>query len=124
MGEVHAHRRRLAQDREGRIAGRPLQQLGPDAQRLVGRVADAEHPLVAAHAAHAAPHLVGQGLEAQAMVRFGQRTGDGLVGPLRCLRLQEDVDGFLEPAAQQVVVAVKRDEPAVRHAGLLGRWKR
>ncbi len=70
--------------------------------------------------AYTAPHLVGQSLEAQAMVSFGQRTGNGFVGPLHRLRLQEDVDGFLEPAAQQVVVAVKRDESAVGNAGFVG----
>ena len=96
------------------------QQLRPDAQRLVGRVADAEHPLVAAHRAHAAPHLVGQGLEAQAVIGLGQRAGDRLARPLRCLRLQEDVDGLLEAALQQVGVAVERDEAPALHAGLAG----
>ena len=57
------------------------------------------------------------------MIGFGQGTGNGLVWPLRRLRLQEDVDSLLEAAAQQVVVAVKGDEPALRHARLVGQME-
>ncbi len=45
---------------------RALQQLRPHAQRVIRRMAGAKHPLVAAHRAHAAPHLVGQRLERRA----------------------------------------------------------
>ena len=63
--EVHAHRRALAQDRESVPSRRALQQLAADAQRLIGGMADAEHPLVAAHRAHAAAHLIGERLESE-----------------------------------------------------------
>ena len=99
------------------------QQLRPDAQRLIGRMTDAEHPLVAAHRAHAAAHLVGQGLEAEPMIRFRQRTGHRLVRALRGLRLQEDIDRLLETALQQIRIAVERNEAPALHAGLAGQVK-
>ncbi len=105
MGQVHAHRRGLAQDgEEGRLVI-ALEQFRPHSQGLVGRMADAEHPLIAAHRAHAAAHLVGQRLKAQAAVSGGQGAGDGLAGSLGGLDGQEDVDGFLETALEQVQVA-------------------
>ena len=81
------------------------QQFGADAQRIVGGMAGAEHPLVAAHRAHAAAHLVGQRLEAQRAVGGGQRAGDGRARPVGGLGRQEDIDGLLEAALQQVGVA-------------------
>ena len=51
---------------------------------LVGGVADAEHPLVAAHRADAAPHLVGQRLEAPGRGRRPPgRCRAASLGPLR-----------------------------------------
>ena len=65
---------RAGWERAGRGASR-CQQFGANAQRIVGRMAGAEHPLVAAHRAHAAAHLVGQGLEPKRAVAGGQRAG-------------------------------------------------
>jgi hypothetical protein len=48
---------------------------GTHLQWLVESVADAKHPLVAAHRAHAAPHLIGQGLKRQSMIGRSQRAG-------------------------------------------------
>ena len=82
------------------------QQFGADAQRIIGGMADAEHPLVAAHRAHAAAHLVGQGLEAQRRdSRRPARWRWRRSAPSRGLRGQEDVDGLFEAALQQVGVA-------------------
>jgi hypothetical protein len=103
VAEVHAHRRRLAQD--GIEAARAPQQFRAQAQRIVGRMAGAEHPLVAAHRAHAAAHLVGQRLEAQAAVSGGQRAGDDRPGAARAFGGQEKVDGLVEAAVQKVGVA-------------------
>jgi len=117
---VHAHRGALGEDRK-RIARRgPAAKLRPDPQRMIDRVPHAEHPLVAAHRAHAAAHLVGQRLKAQAVICLRQRAGHRLVRPLARLCPEEDIDGFLEPAAQQVGVAVERDKPARGHASLHG----
>ena len=54
--EVHPDGCGLAQDRESRIAGKKL---GTKAERIVECVAGPEHPLVPAHAAHAATNLIG-----------------------------------------------------------------
>jgi len=56
-------------------------------------MARAEHPLVAAHRAHAAAHLVGQGLEAQRPVARASALGDGGARPVGGLSRQENVDG-------------------------------
>ena len=97
--QVHAHGRRLAQDRVRRVGRRPVQQLAADAQRLIGRVADAEHPLVPAHRAHAAAHLVGQGLERQPVVGCRERARHGLVRALRDLLAQEHIDRLFKTPA-------------------------
>ena len=61
---------------------RSLEQLRPDPQRLIRRVPDAEHPLVAAHRSHAPAHLVGQRLKRQIVIGNCQRTGDRIAGAL------------------------------------------
>ena len=111
--QVHAHRRGLAQDRETAPIGRGApEQLRAEAQRLIGGVADAEHPLVAAHRAHAAAHLVGQGLEAEAVVGRGQGAGDGVARAVRGLRAARKTSiASSKRRLQQVGVAVERDEP-------------
>src|ERR1035438_9746545 len=57
VGQVHAYRCGLAQD--GEEAAGMVEKFGADAQRIIGGVAGAEHPLIAAHVAHAAAHLSG-----------------------------------------------------------------
>ena len=49
----------------------------------------AEHPLIAAHRAHTAPHLVGQSLKTQRAIARGQRAGNGGARTLRGLGRQE-----------------------------------
>ncbi len=121
--QVHAHGRRLAQDRVGRVGRGPVEQLGPQPQRLVGRVAEPEHPLVAPHRSDAAPHLVRQGLERQPVVRGRERARHGLVRSLGSLLAQKDVDRLFEAPRQQVGVAVKRDESPLRNPALLRQVK-
>jgi len=115
---LHAHRSRLAQDRERRIGRWASQQFRSNAQRLIGGVTDAEHPLIAAHRAHAAPHLIGQRLEPQPVIRLGQRARHGLARPLRGLCPQEDVDRLLEAPLQQMGIPFPRDETLGLQSGL------
>ena len=85
--------------------GAAVEKFGAEAQRVVGGMSGAEHPLVAAHAAHAAAHLVGQRLEGERAVAGGQRAGDGGAGSALGLRGQEDIDGLFEAALEQVGVS-------------------
>ena len=94
VGQVHAHRRSLAQDRERAVRRSRRQQFRPQAQRLIGGMADAEHPLVAAHCADAAADLVGQRLKGQAVIGGRQGAGESIAGALVSLRGQEQ-DGSL-----------------------------
>ena len=113
VAEVHAHRRALAQHRieaGGGIAGG---EFPADAQRLVGRVAHAEHPLVAGHAAHAAAHLVGQCLEREFLIGGGQCAGNPVARAIIVLGLEKQIDGFLEAPLQQMLVAVERNGPGL-----------
>jgi len=86
------------------------QEARTEAQWIVVRVADAEHPLVAAYAPHAAAYLVGKRLEAERPVTDGQRTGDGGAGALFGLGSQKNLDGFLEAAFQQKFIAGEWDK--------------
>ena len=85
--------------------GAPVQKFAPQVQRVIGGMPGAEHPLVAAHAAHAAAHLVCQRLEGERFVTGGERTGDGGARAPLDLRRQEDIDGLFEAALQQVRVS-------------------
>ena len=107
--QVHADRRGFAQDGEQAVRS-GCEQFGPEAQRMVGRMAHAEHPLIAAHRAHAAAHLVGQRLKAEPVIGGGQRAGNGRAGAVGGLRRQEDFDRFFKPALQQVLVAAERNQ--------------
>ena len=68
---------------------------------MIGRMAHAEHPLVAAHGTDAAPHLIGQRLEAEALIDGGQRAGEGVARAAFLLRGEELAQRLLEPAVQQ-----------------------
>ncbi len=68
----------------------------------------AEHPLIAAHAADAEAHLVGQGLEAQGTVAGCQGAGNFGAGGLP----PEHGDGFFEAALEQVHVALVGNQGA------------
>ncbi len=76
-----------------------------------------EHPLIAAHGADAAAHLVGESLKAEAAIGRGQRAGDGGAGSVAPAR-QENVDGFFEAALQKVDVAARRESAAAASAVL------
>ncbi len=112
--EVHAHRGAFAQNRVGAVARVGPQQLRPDAQRVIGRVPHAEHPLIAAHRADAAADLVGQRLKRQPVVSRRQGARDGVAGAFRLLHRQEMINGLLEPALEQVLVAFEGDESSVK----------
>ncbi len=114
VGQVHAHGRGFAQDGVSAVDGGAPAEFGADAQRLVGGMAHAEHPLVAAHRAHAAAHLVGERLEAEPMIGGGQGAAQAVAGPMLLLRLQEDFDGFFETAMQQVFVAFEGNQARAR----------
>ena len=65
--------------------------------------------------AHAAPHLVGQRLEPEPLIRGAKRAGDGRrSGPRRSLHREEVIDRLLEAAVEQVLVAVERNQAARR----------
>ena len=104
MAQVHADRRGLAQDREEIVRGRACEEFGANAQWGVLRMRGAEHPLIAAHGAHAAPHLVGKRLKTQRAIAGGERAGKGLTGPRGGLGGEEDIERFFKPALQQVGV--------------------
>ena len=108
VGEVHADGRRLAQNRK-RVRSRAAQQFRADAERIVVGVAGAKHPLIAAHGAHAAAHLVGEGLEAERPIAGGQSAGDRGAGTVFGLRGEKDFDGFFEAALEQVLIAGERE---------------
>ena len=109
VAQIHTHWGRLVQNRKQPLRGHLPQQL-THPQRLVRRMADAEHPLVAAHRTHAAPHLVGQGLKTQPTVGLGPRTGRGVAER----RSQQQVDGLFKTTLEQVVVPLERHPPPRR----------
>jgi hypothetical protein len=71
-------------------------------QRVIGRMPDAGHPLVAAHRSHAAAHLGRQRLESEPVVSVRQSAGVSRIRSLRGLLLQQNLDRFLKPPLQQV----------------------
>ena len=109
VGEVHAHRRGLEQDRKERLGGVASQEFRADAQRIVRRMADPEHPLVAANRADTAAHLVRQRLERQCAIAGGEGAGYGGARAGGLLGCQEEIDGLLEAALQQCGVTGERD---------------
>ena len=109
--QVHAHGRAFAENRI-RAVRRTLEQLGANAQRLIARVPHAEHPLVAAHGAHAAAHLIGEGLEREPVIRRRQRAGDGVARAVALLQREEFINRLLEAALQQMLVALEGNQPA------------
>ncbi len=112
--EVHADRRPLDKDGEGLIGRGAVLQCSAYFQRMVGRMAHAEHPLIAADGADTAADLVGQSLKADGLIGGGQRTGDGIARTESGLDRAKIVDRLLKPAAQQMHVAGER------HEGLAG----
>src|SRR5581483_301240 len=112
MRQVHAHGGALSKDRVGAVAGVANQQFRAETQRLVGRMSHAKHPLVAAHAAHAAAHLVRESLKAKPIISAGQRARDGITGALLLLNGEKMFNRLLEPALQQVFVTLEGNQRA------------
>src|SRR5260370_22937822 len=106
MSQVHADGCSLTQDGEDRCV---VEKLGREWQRVIGGMSGAEHPLVATHAAHAAAHLVGQGLEGEQAVTGGECAGNGGAGAALGLRGQEEIDGLFEAALEQVGISGERN---------------
>ena len=111
VAEVHAHRGAFAEDgiETSRVAP---EQLGSDAEWLIEGMSHPEHPLIAADGADAASDLVGQGLEGEAMVGGREGARDAVAGSVVGLVSEEGGDGFVEPTAEEMVVAGERDETA------------
>ena len=78
---------------------------------MVLRMAHAEHPLVAAHRAHAAPHLVRQRLKADALIHRRQRAGERVAGAAALLRGEKLFQRLFKPAVQQMFEPLERDHP-------------
>ena len=111
--EVHAHGRQLAENRVGAV-GRTLEQLGAEAERLVSGMTDAEHPLIAPHAADAAADLVSERLEGEPVIGGGERGAEAVAGAVGGLRGEEGVSRLLEAAIQKLFVATEWDEARSR----------
>ncbi len=90
---------------------------------MIGRMPHAEHPLIAAHGAHAAPHLVGQRLKRQPLIRRRQRAGNGVAGAFGLLRRKKTLNRLGEPAVQQVLEPFKRNQAALADARLVRQMK-
>src|SRR5688500_7428108 len=76
---------------------------------MIGGVPGAEHPLIAANRADAPPHLVGQRLKAEVVIRRRQRAADRVTWAVAALDMQKGFDGFLEAAVQEVRVTFEWD---------------
>ena len=117
MGQVHPHRGAFAQQGIGAVAGAAAQQFRANPQRLIERMSHAEHPLIAAHRTHAAPHLVGQRLEGEAMIRRRQRAGNAVAWAIGILDGKKILDGLFETTLQKLFVALEGNQPFVQGHG-------
>ena len=85
------------------------EQLAADAERVLGGVSHAEHPLVAAHGADGFPHLVGECLESELVIRGGKCGGNCVAGALGFLNGKEGIDGLGETPCEQMAVSFEGD---------------
>ena len=99
MAQVHPHRREFAQHGIGAVLTF-LQQFGSHAERMIRRMAHAEHPLVAPHGADTAPHLVRERLKPDALIHGGQRTRERVARPRCLLEVEEMFQRLLKTALQ------------------------
>ena len=111
VAEVHAHGGLFAQDGIRRVRAGALQQLTAQVQRIVERVAGAEHPLVAAHLPDGFLHLLRQGFEGKTVVGRRQGAAQGIGRAMRVAVGEIDGDGFLEPPGERELVAFVGNEP-------------
>ena len=66
-----------------------LEQFAADAQRLIERMAEAEHPRIAVRGTHGAADLVGERLKSERVVGGGERARERFAGPVLALRARE-----------------------------------
>ncbi len=118
VAEVHADRGRFAQDRERAAPARTVEQFGPQNQRVIGRMSDAGHPLVAAHGTHAAANLGRQRLEGEPLISRGQSARQS-GGRARGRERQQRVNGFVKTALENVRQHFRRHGFPGRHAGFV-----
>ena len=108
VSEVHADGCPFVKDREGAI-----ERLGEDRAQpqrdFIGRAA-AEHPLVSADLAHGGADLIGERLQGEPVVTLRQRRAKCVAGPVLSLAIEQDFDGFAEPALEEVMVGGSRDQ--------------
>ena len=120
MREIHPDGRRFPKHRIHARAIRPDGRLGeqfrPDAQGVIGGMANAKHPLVAAKAADAPPHLIGQRLEPEIAIRCREGAGDRVRRSVGFLRRKESLDRLLEPPVQQMLVALVGNQRGIEMA--------
>ena len=119
VAQVHADRGLLVQERIEAV-GSSFQKLVADSERMIHRMAGAEHPLVALHRPDAAPDLIGQGLEAELPVGLGQGARYAVAGAVLLLPCQKEVDRLLEPPLKEVDVAGVGDQARLLPAVLSG----
>ena len=120
MGEVHANGSSFTKDGESGIAG---EKFGAEAERIVGSVTGAEHPLVAAHGAHTAAHLVGERLKSDALIYRRQRAGNSVARPGSFLDGEKLLQRLLETALQQMLGAFERNHAARARRQFAGQMK-
>ena len=85
------------------------EELGTDAEGMVGGVAHAEHPLVPANGADRFADLVGKSLEGELVVGGGEGRGDAIRRALLVLDGEEGVDGFFKLATEEVLISFEGD---------------
>jgi hypothetical protein len=107
VGQVHADGGAFAEDGEEVVV--LFQEFGTNAEGVIGGVAHAEHPLVAADGADGAADLVGEGLEGELVVGGGEGGGDAIGGAVLFLDVEEGVDGFFEVASEEAFVTSEGD---------------
>jgi hypothetical protein len=112
VGQVQAHRGALDQRL---LTGRPL---GRQAQGSRRRHAVVEQPAVALRRAHRSAHLLGQRVEGQPAVGFGQGARERGARALLALGREAAVHGLLEASLAQVLDGVDRQAPAAHHRRL------
>ena len=70
---------------------------------------ESKHPLVAGDIFYGPANLIRQRLKAQLMVGFGKRTRYRIRGSAHTQNLQQAINGFVEPAGEQMLVSDLRN---------------
>ena len=110
MSKIHADRSAFAKHREDSI--HRARQSPHHLQRVVGGMAGARHPLIAANGAHAAPDLRGQGLEGEPVIGGSERAGGRCVHAFR----EKQVDRLIKAAVENLLESREADWAPIRHA--------